>query len=815
MHSNPDSTTSVVRESRARIVAWCALAAIVIWYLHAELYTVYGPFLKLRDWGPPPPWAQLVRRTRWLVRGVAAISVAVLMVLEIRGGIVRSVFRQITTRRSSIIITLGFLGIISGIDFLLPGYIRATDDAESYTTLSWLIRDALAHGQFPIWSNWGDMGFPMMQFYSPLYYTVIAIVSFLTSNVWEAVKLVQLSLHVLSVLVVFLYVQNLTKSRYAGLAAAFTLGFSFYRYHITFYLGLLTMGSTFVIFPLQLYLVDRFIAAKDGRRIGVALAFVSAVGLLTHAFYGGFGGLFTALYAAARVLTETTVRNVHGNRIRAVAQLALWLGVGVLASLFYTLPAFVERELSVVHSDFIGISFGMPLVSVTDVLTFEGSLYGSGWWGGYVGVSVVALALSGFFSALLGRRWVAIPLFVLFTLVFFLVLGPYYFQLDGFFRKIPGGAAVFLFASPGFYLLYAVIIGSAGVGICMAELEDGLLGTVIRKTVSRWPVASFGFLKKEWLLWCICGLVGVDMFRYNLFANYQVPETWNGSPTSRIAAFQWMADHRHQIRGRVLDFGQSDIVWHIPMIAGLPTYATNSDASRYSAAFVVSLRRFDPVKLFDEGSNLMYVANTGIVLVDSPSLLENYPGAVQSGDGAVMIPLRGGSVMTASSSVKEVDLDVPFRTMETASMLSETPYSKLANEMGIDPLRAAAGFIPAPAPLPSIDVVSDSSPLTLKVESHEMESQYVRIEYSVSASSYVQLSYSYYPYLRVLIDGTEVPAFPTSFGLIGVQSPAGAHTLEIVPYLSPLRVIIGAVNVVSILGLVALWSLSFRKRLNA
>jgi hypothetical protein len=96
-----------------------------------------------------------------------------------------------------------------------------------------------------------------------------------------------------------------------------------------------------------------------------------------------------------------------------------------------------------------------------------------------------------------------------------------------------------------------------------------------------------------------------------------------------------------------------------------------------------------------------------------------------------------------------------------------------------------------------------------------MESQYVRIEYSVSTPAYVQLSYAYYPYLRVLIDGTEAPSFPTSFGLIGVQSPAGAHILEIVPYLSPLRVIVGAVNLLSIVGLVAVWALSFRKRLGA
>ena len=158
MRSDPESTTSVVRESRARIAVWCALAAIVIWYLHAELYTVYGPFLKLREWGPPPLWAQVVRQTRWVARGIAAVSAAILVVLEIRSGTVRKLCRQITESHSGLIIALVFVGIVSGIDYLLPGYLQATDDAESYSTIAWPIWDALRHGQLPIWTNWGDMG---------------------------------------------------------------------------------------------------------------------------------------------------------------------------------------------------------------------------------------------------------------------------------------------------------------------------------------------------------------------------------------------------------------------------------------------------------------------------------------------------------------------------------------------------------------------------------------------------------------------------------------------------------------------------------
>ena len=125
------------------LVAWCAFMLIAIWYLHAELYTVYGPFLKLRDWGPSPSWAIMVQQNRWLVRILAAISIVTLCLLEIRLAIVSSILRNTVNQRIKLFVLLLGLGLISGVDFILPGYLRATDDAESYTTLSWLIRDII------------------------------------------------------------------------------------------------------------------------------------------------------------------------------------------------------------------------------------------------------------------------------------------------------------------------------------------------------------------------------------------------------------------------------------------------------------------------------------------------------------------------------------------------------------------------------------------------------------------------------------------------------------------------------------------------
>ena len=150
-------------------------------------------------------------------------------------------------------------------------------------------------------------------------------------------------------------------------------------------------------------------------------------------------------------------------------------------------------------------------------------------------------------------------------------------------------------------------------------------------------------------------------------------------------------------------------------------------------------------------------------------------------------------------------MDTEFREFEQSYMLTDTPYSNLANEIGIDHAKGTSKFLPVIDKLPLSKDIMPSAPLVVDVIEHNMESQYVRIEYNVSTPAYLQLSYSYYPYLRVLIDGKPVKTFPTSFGLLGLESPAGVHTIEIVPYLSQLRVIVGMVNICTLILITFFW----------
>ncbi len=523
MRSDPDSTTSVVQESRVRIVVWCALAAIVIWYLHAELHTVYGPFLRLRDWGPPPPWALFVQQIRWWVRGIATMCLLALVVLETRWQVVSDILRRVVNRPVGVGIVVTSLGLLSGSYFLLPGYVTAASDGIYYTTLAWIVKDVLTHAQLPIWTNWGDMGGPVMQFYSPLFFTVVALVNTVIPNIWVGIKLVFLALHMLSVYVIYLYVQNLTGSKYAGLAAGFAYGFAYYRYHVIVYVNKLPLVPTFLLWPLQLYLVDSLLVRVGRRRAGIGLAFVTAIALISHVFLGGYSTIFAAIYGVIRVLTLRETIPSAGYKLQAVKRLVSWCGLGVLSSLYFTLPPLQEVNLTVIPGWYPEgyVSPDDPLYNTpwAATFTFAGS-QGTGWVYGYVGISIMTLALVGGVVALIRRKWQLLAPLALLGMALFLALGPFSFFLT----------------AQGQYLVFVVVIGAAGVGILVSEIEDCLLKSRF-KTLRLWRELH---LRKAGILALVCGLVAVDMLRHQLFVNYLVPPTPNGSPGGRVTAHQWL-----------------------------------------------------------------------------------------------------------------------------------------------------------------------------------------------------------------------------------------------------------------------------------
>ncbi len=336
-------TTAVPRAGRQHWMVAAACAVLALAYIHAELYTVYGPFLRMRNWGPPPAWALLVAGLRWPVRFAALAAVLALCAAEWRDGAVSSALQGVfaSSRRTAALLSV--LGALTGAYYLLPGTLTVSTDGIYYTTLAWLLRDILGSGQLPTWTNWGDMGFPLMQFYSPLFFATLALVSSLVPNIWVAAKALLFALHVASVAAMFAFVRRLSASPLAALCAAAAFGCAYYRYHNIVFVGKLVMAPTFLLWPLQLLLVEHVLSAQPSRRTGAALGLVTAAALAAHVYFGFFASIFTALYGLVRA---PTLHSSPARAARAILRLAGWMALGVLAALFYTLPAVLENNLT-------------------------------------------------------------------------------------------------------------------------------------------------------------------------------------------------------------------------------------------------------------------------------------------------------------------------------------------------------------------------------------------------------------------------------------------------------------------------------------
>ena len=87
----------------------------------------------------------------------------------------------------------------------------------------------------------------------------------------------------------------------------------------------------------------------------------------------------------------------------------------------------------------------------------------------------------------------------------------------------------------------------------------------------------------------------------------------------------------------------------------------------------------------------------------------------------------------------------------------------------------------------------DTNPAAEVLE-HTVRMQRVDLKLRVSEACFARLAYSYFPHLRVTVDGREVAPLRTAGGFMAVQLEAGEHDLVLEAELSPLRRGLLAVN---------------------
>ena len=642
--------------------------------------------------------------------------------------------------------------------YFARGGVSWAGDGSLHLTYAALAARAIADGDLPIWTNYFAAGSPFLQFYGFLFFYVVGILELLVGNLNLSVKIVLAAGHVLSGVTMFAFLRLALRSRPAAFVGGLGFVLTFWHTQHVLIMGRLPLSLFYACLPLPFYCFER--ARIPGRVApSVALGAMAVAGLIfIHPGYAAWATAFLTLYMGLRLARWRWTRRAW----RTTGAAALLLLFGQLAGAFLTLPMWLERGST-------GLAEGIDLAGVPDpswqqLLSWsnfrllliplpESNLH---WYGGYLGLSLIALAGIGILGPLFtGRRLQrsavqAGAICLLAALV--LVLG-YRWQL---LQKFPFVQAF----NAGRYLLFVSFFLTA------------MSGAGVLYVLGRRPPP--GDLWKVTLALVVVLLdLGPTTFQQPYITERLDP------PRGDLPGYRTLAvtDEEHRPLALTL------LHWE----TGIPTPQGIFDESSVSYARFCApwLDAVGPVmRSVDSLSELRGNPGAGIVFGGLRLLNVSQVYVFRDQRGHLLpVPedIPGPVVVSARLAVYGGGQDL------TDSWADLTPKSRYAlgiiAGMELQPRRGLSERI----------FVRNAAPRDLGttpefiLRAHDVGTQTVRLRLEVTEPCFARLAYSYSPYLAVSIDDRRVEALETAGGYMVVELSQGLHEILLEPHLSPLR----------------------------
>jgi hypothetical protein len=611
---------------------------------------------------------------------------------------------------------------------------------------------SLEHGDVPIWTNFFSSGSPYLQFYGFLFFLVTALVNLLVSDLQIALKLVLGASHVFSSVGVYCLVRILCRSRAAGFVGGLAYVLSFWHTQQVLIMGRLPLSLFYAILPWSFYFVE--LARIPARRVTSVVAGALSLGLLAfiHPGYAFWTMVFLGLYIAVRLsATKHDRRLVIGH--------GLLLGLGLMFGAFLTLPMWLERANT-------GLRSGFSLSHVPDpsweqfvswsnyrFLLVPLSEESHHWYGGYLGLSLILIALTGLVGILLSGtrrdRRSMLPAVGGLTLSVIFVFGYRW-------RMFQDLDVVQVF-NAGRYLLFVVFFLAVLVGF----------GTHF---LLRFKAKTDAPARLPLVLLVILVDLGPTTFQHPYIEEDTPPRLVDPIPDYRVLTVTG------DVHGPL---AHARLYWEtgIPSVHGL---FSESPLSLYQF-----LRPWVEVvsPVFNAVEELREVA-------DRPEKEVVLGGIKLLNIGRVVVFRdQVGHSIPVGERLRSPVLVAPEITHypQTAPPGPETEFpsvTALIEGMGIDLINNTCERIF----ILDHDGRSDlSTNPRVQVLEHSVWDQRVRIRVRVSSACYARLAYSYYPYLDVLLNNNRVEPLQTVGRYITLQLDAGEHVIALEPRLSPLR----------------------------
>lgn len=664
--------------------------------------------------------------------------------------------------------------------YFAPGQLSWGGDASHHIAYAQITALAMAQGEIPIWTNYLGTGAPYTQFYGFLFYYFVGVLDLICRDIHTALKLALASSHLLSGLGIYALVNLACRSRQAGFIAALAYVLSFWHPQQVLIMGRLPLGLFYALLPWPFYFFERLRAQRQS--LGALAGGGMALGCLVfvHPGYGFWGSAFFAGYAALRIWGDRQ-RDRRDLALRTLGLLAL----GALCGSYFSLGIWLERDSTNIHAVSNLFLSDIPKPTWRHLLGWSNYRFWLlppdpfHWYGAYLGLSIVGLALLGF--SRLSRGWSTPASAAGGGLVAALML------IVAYRWPLLRDIAPIQMMGPNRYLLFVLFFLSymAGVG------AHALLA-VARLRAWRRPVFVL-----------LIALIGIDLglttFQHLYRPTGDNPTGYGDELYAQLPDMRARAKAKGTLPNYRVFWAPDQVhpsiaTGHLLLERGLPT----PDAFHPSDLLAL-FRFYNPfVRLLraDNAAEYSDIVHAGLRLLN----VKYYLG-VQADHAVRQFELAHTPIVFATRLVGDGWLQsLVDRTIAGHNEL----YQLLERAGARDPdamaetlwlawlIRAMEISLVDPS-CERIVLLGEAEPqdlpgqLDAKLLSHTVWNERVEMRVYTAAPCFARLAYAYFPQLRVLVDGREIEPMQTAGHFIALRLEAGEHRIVIEPRLSPLR----------------------------
>ncbi len=706
--------------------------------------------------------------------------------------------------------------LISCYPFVAPGH-PITFDVWPHFTRQTIVHQALKDGFSPFHTFMFYSGYPHLRFYSPLFHMLGGALGFLTGgDNLLALRILLILIQVLSAGAMYWFLRRRTRDVQSAVLGTLVYVLTPWRVRHIPVLANFPMSLLYLLLPLMFLAMDRLIE-RPRLKTSLLLGLLIGLAFLSHVVYAAFGVLFLVvvfLFGYGKpVPGRAGRRDYHEDMKKSRSQNAepqrpsfdigssafviywgrlkyfLLAGLAALGLAAFFIVPFLAEYRSHVYPKLL-MNIPGP-----DLLVFLGlkSRIG-GYAGGYLGLSIVALVviavISLFFQSRSARK-AQIPVLVMMAVCLALAFA------------VPLLGKSFAFLSLGLLperlLLFFMFFASGLVASACLFLKSriGFLG--------RRPV----------LLFCILVIpLAFDCLPAHLRVRYPTKEEFLAR---KPELYEFIASQRPD---KVLDLNVLEDRIDEPiriqaypamgfLFGGLATplgpqyhqFAPKSMAYVYPWVNQVAADLADTTTRLLSPNSLKALALIGVShLITEPKLItveqegtEHNALLVKEGidwNTRFIQPERKPWLVCGATKAGLALASNTIRPFPAESLVQSGEFyvagdwQELLSLVRIDPSRKRLSFIPVKgrcrhqtlSGLPTVEVLDS-----------RIQHQSVNLKVRASCDCFLRLALSYYPWLRVLLDGEEVEFSETKAHFVYLRLPAGTHTIEVTAGLTPIR----------------------------